>query len=191
MQTQIRRRRTRRLIRVSTVCKWCSHFSLGICKSHHSRVYLKLKLVSSNIKCGRVYSVYNGLKQILTTDRENMSSGICWQWRPRSACAFAPSDQVDCCPLQVTEAFDTIKCFNGEQMPGRDCARAGWCDSDLFFSWRGQYNADLNGYTLFFLFLLKNIDCWYSLEPPRRGGSNEYPQSMLWVEIRKNIRIFI
>ena len=25
----------------------------------------------------------------------------------------------------------------------------------------------------------KNIDCGYSLEPPRRGGSNEYPQSML------------
>ena len=24
----------------------------------------------------------------------------------------------------------------------------------------------------------QNIDCWYSLEPPRRGGSNEYPQSM-------------
>ena len=22
------------------------------------------------------------------------------------------------------------------------------------------------------------IDCGYSLEPPRRGGSNEYPQSM-------------
>ena len=34
------------------------------------------------------------------------------------------------------------------------------------------------GYTLFFLYLLKNIDCGYSLEPPRRGGSNEYPQSM-------------
>ena len=31
------------------------------------------------------------------------------------------------------------------------------------------------GYTLFFTFLLKNIDCGYSLEPPRRGGSNEYP----------------
>ena len=39
------------------------------------------------------------------------------------------------------------------------------------------------GYTLFFLFLLKNIDCGYSLEPPRRDGSNEYPQSMLWAEI--------
>ena len=24
----------------------------------------------------------------------------------------------------------------------------------------------------------KNIDYGYSLEPPRRGGSNEYPQSM-------------
>ena len=31
---------------------------------------------------------------------------------------------------------------------------------------------------LFFLFLLKNIDCGYSLEPPRRGGSNGYPQSL-------------
>ena len=24
----------------------------------------------------------------------------------------------------------------------------------------------------------QNIDCGYSLEPPHRGGSNEYPQSM-------------
>ena len=24
----------------------------------------------------------------------------------------------------------------------------------------------------------QKIDCGYSLEPPRRGGSNEYPQSM-------------
>ena len=33
----------------------------------------------------------------------------------------------------------------------------------------------------------QNIDCGYSLEPPRRGGSNEYPQSMFWAEIRKNM----
>ena len=26
----------------------------------------------------------------------------------------------------------------------------------------------------------QNIDCGYSLEPPWRGGSNEYPQSMLF-----------
>ena len=31
----------------------------------------------------------------------------------------------------------------------------------------------------------QNIDWGYSLEPPRRGGSNEYPQSMFWAEIRK------
>ena len=34
------------------------------------------------------------------------------------------------------------------------------------------------GVYLFFLFLLQNIDCGYSLEPPRRGGSNVYRQSM-------------
>ena len=33
------------------------------------------------------------------------------------------------------------------------------------------------GVYLLFLFLLQNIDCGYSLEPPRRGGSNEYTQS--------------
>ena len=26
--------------------------------------------------------------------------------------------------------------------------------------------------------LLKHIVCWYLLEPPRQGGSNEFPQSM-------------
>ena len=34
-------------------------------------------------------------------------------------------------------------------------------------------NWGLQGYTLFFLFLLKNIDCGYTLEPPRKGGSND------------------
>ena len=32
----------------------------------------------------------------------------------------------------------------------------------------------------------QNIGCGYSLEPPRRGGSNEYPQSMFLAKIRKN-----
>ena len=30
------------------------------------------------------------------------------------------------------------------------------------------------------------IDCGYSLEPPRRGGSNEYPQSMFLSRNKKN-----
>ena len=31
-----------------------------------------------------------------------------------------------------------------------------------------------------FLIFAQNIDCGYTLEPPQRGGSNEYPQSMFW-----------
>ena len=33
----------------------------------------------------------------------------------------------------------------------------------------------------------QNIDCGYSLEPPRRGDSNEYPQSMLFDKMIKII----
>ena len=32
----------------------------------------------------------------------------------------------------------------------------------------------------------QNINCGYSLEPPRRGGSNEYPQSMFSSKTKKN-----
>ena len=32
----------------------------------------------------------------------------------------------------------------------------------------------------------RNIDCVYSLEPPRRGGSNEYTQSMFLSRNKKN-----
>ena len=34
------------------------------------------------------------------------------------------------------------------------------------------------GVYLFFLFLFQNIDCGYSLELSRQGGSNVYPISM-------------
>ena len=34
------------------------------------------------------------------------------------------------------------------------------------------------GVYIIFLISVQNIDCGYSLEPPRRGGSNEYPKSM-------------
>ena len=32
----------------------------------------------------------------------------------------------------------------------------------------------------------QNIDCGYSLEPPQRGGSNEYPQYMFLSRNKKN-----
>ena len=44
-------------------------------------------------------------------------------------------------------------------------------------------------WVFFFIFLLKNIDCGYSLEPPHRGGwrggSNEYLQSMFLGRYKK------
>ena len=40
------------------------------------------------------------------------------------------------------------------------------------------YIVKLGFENLFSLFLLQNIDYGYSLEPPRQGGSNVYPQSM-------------
>ena len=49
---------------------------------------------------------------------------------------------------------------------------------------------EFTGFTLFFLFLLKNRDCGYSLEPPRRGGSNEYLQSLFWAGIWKKYQKF-
>ena len=39
----------------------------------------------------------------------------------------------------------------------------------------------------FFQISVQNIDCGYSLEPSRRGGSNGYPQSLFWAEIWKII----
>ena len=37
-----------------------------------------------------------------------------------------------------------------------------------------------------FLIFAQNIDCGYTLEPPRRGGSNEYAQSMFCSKNKKN-----
>ena len=39
---------------------------------------------------------------------------------------------------------------------------------------------------IFFFISAQRIDCGYSLEPPSRGGSNEYQQSMFCAKIRKN-----
>ena len=38
----------------------------------------------------------------------------------------------------------------------------------------------------FFYFSGQNIGCGYTLEQPRRGGSNEYPQSMFFSRNKTN-----
>ena len=46
-------------------------------------------------------------------------------------------------------------------------------------------NFQLNIFDIFLIFA-QNINCGYKLEPPRRGGSNEFPQSMFWSKNKKN-----
>ena len=36
-----------------------------------------------------------------------------------------------------------------------------------------------------FLIVVQNIDCGYTLEPPRRDGFNECPQFMFWIKNKK------
>ena len=38
---------------------------------------------------------------------------------------------------------------------------------------------------IFFLIFAQNIDCGYTLEPPRRGGSNKYHNLCFGAKIRK------
>ena len=47
------------------------------------------------------------------------------------------------------------------------------------------------GVYIIFPISAQNIDCGYSLEPPRRGGSNEYPQSMVLSRNLKKILEFL
>ena len=44
---------------------------------------------------------------------------------------------------------------------------------------------------VYIIFLISALDYGYLLEPPRRGGSNKYLQSMFWAEIRKISEFFI
>ena len=46
-------------------------------------------------------------------------------------------------------------------------------------------NFQQNDFDIFNVFA-QNIDCGYTLEPPRQGGSNEYPQPMFWIKNKKN-----
>ena len=58
------------------------------------------------------------------------------------------------------------------------------CNIQRFFGCKNE-NFPWKKFDLFLIFA-QNVDCGYTLEPPRRGGSNEYPQSMFWSKNKKN-----
>ena len=85
----------------------------------------------------------------------------------RSACIFTYFDQGLLCSL--TESSDPVELIDDQVMTSRKHA---YIVLTLY-----TVKLGFTRYTLFFLFLLKTLDCGYSLESPR-GGSNEYSQSM-------------
>ena len=105
------------------------------------------------------YCTYN----IWTTVWRNVSSDICTKRSLRSLNASAQSDKsLRWHSITKTRLFKYIENFTTKN----------WKFSDK--------NSDN------FQISAQNIDCGYSLEPPRRGGSNEYPQSMCSNRKKKN-----
>ena len=96
----------------------------------------------------------------------NVNVYICEIWGLRSSWAYAQTDQ-GCFPSANTSlrkhAYSNIL----KILPPKN------------------ENFEIKIFDIFHI-SAQNIDCGYSLEPPWRGGSNEYPQSMLWAEIKRN-----
>ena len=129
------------------------------------------------------------------------------QWWCRQHCAFVQ------CDTNLHWAHfgrqGCIFCMWTAKTPIRLCGCTNWFESKLdtlvrrYITKTCLYNFDplkphfyivklgFTGVYIIFLVLLVNIDCGYSLELPRRGGSNEYPQSMFWAKIWKISEFFI
>ena len=71
-------------------------------------------------------------------------------------------------------------CNNGrdKEMEGGDITKTRLYNFDPLKPHFYIVKLGFTGVCVIFLICAQNIDCGYSLEPPHRGGSNEYPQSM-------------
>ena len=104
---------------------------------------------------------YNVLVIILAVPCENVSSVICGQQRPRSACTCRQSDHGLHCLL--TKSLDTIACIIGEQMPGWDFAHM-FDESESVYFTHGQRQLSLGAAHLnYVLSLLYYENRWHYL----------------------------
>ena len=87
--------------------------------------------------------------------------------KPKNAKFMSTSFLVDCLLKNVTHY---------ENMPIQNILKILPQKNENF----QRKNSDI------FHFSAQNIDCWYSLEPPHRDSSNEYPQSMFLSRNKKN-----
>ena len=117
---------------------------------------------------------------------ENVPSHVYVQRRLKSACASAQCDQSLRCPHEENCILGCLKCVNGHSDQNartrsitktrplkyiEDLTTKNWKFSDKKFD--------------IFHMSPQNID-GFSLEPPRQGGYNEYPQYMFLSRNKKN-----
>ena len=110
---------------------------------------------------------------------------LCTQRRFRSLCTFAQSDRNPRL-AQFSVFFFFCFCFwtKGAKFLHADSKKKDPSRKHAYIYFdpiKPHFYIVKLGFTgvyIFFLISASNIDCGYSLEPPCRGRSNEYPQSM-------------
>ena len=83
--------------------------------------------------------------------------------------------------VSIYEIYDAL-CNKGALIPFANKECADQSDKKQIFLYFCLYQIK----NRYFYISAENIDCVYSLEPPRRGGSNDYPQSMFLSTNKKN-----
>ena len=131
---------------------------LGICTISHSRILIweVLEMLNEGIQSEPHLSAADSMTPDYIVSHLRRTA-ICSTGNTRAVCIFLPSSITKTCLY----SFDPLK--------------PHFYIVKLWFT----------GVNIIFLISAQNIDCGYRLEPPRRGGSNECPQSMFWAEIWK------
>ena len=172
---------------------------------------MKYQTLSNRIfweKCESIFEndVYSKCFSFLTVDkwaasREKLLSSLPKMCGITSSCACAWSHPGLCSP--IIHFIVSNDSSSGQGRPWSDCAST-WRDSDVTYwpvLWENAFWKRLFKYTKNFItknwkfsdktsdifhISAQNIDCGYSLEPPHRGSSNEYPHSTRLSRNKKN-----
>ena len=106
---------------------------------------------------------------------ENVCSGICVQQRSRTACTSAQSDQDRQCLFKV--ALHIVE-YNKVLQFLISITKTCLYNIDPLKPQFYIVKLGFTGVYISFLISAQNMDCGYSLESPRQGGSNKHQQSM-------------
>ena len=86
---------------------------------------------------------------------------------------YGPRNSKKCLPAYANVLIHFISCMRKVSFAETRLYNFDLLKPHFFYSKTGVYRGKH-----YFYYFAKNIDCGYPLEPPRRGGSNEYPQTM-------------